>query len=89
MNLLRELWHEFRELHTGNRRVDRIEDTFNVVRDACLWIPQIQMTRSALQIEQDHAFRCAETFAAVASFFVAHFIAARGILKQRGKTQAS
>ena len=50
-------------MHPGNPGGDGLEGGANVVRNGVgfLWIPQIQMTGTALQVDHDNRFRLAPT----------------------------
>ena len=63
----RQLRHVLGELNTGQLRVDRLEDTLDVVGHVRLRVPQVQVTRATLQVQHDHVLGLAESGSAVAS----------------------
>ena len=63
---LGQLRQQLRELETLGFGVDGLEDAADVVGHIVLGIPQIEMARSALEIDEDHALGLAEAGTAVA-----------------------
>ena len=56
---LSELGHQLGKINSGNLGLDGLEDASDVIRSIGLGIPQVQVARTALQINHDDALRLA------------------------------
>ena len=56
---LSELRHQLGKINPGNLGLDGLEDTSDVIRSIGFGIPQVQVARTALQINHDDALRLA------------------------------
>ncbi len=83
--LSRQLRHVLGELNTRQLRGDRLEHTLDVVRNVRLRVPQVQVTRTTLQVQHDHVLRLAESRTAVSGTLGRHHVLQSQHL---GKTQA-
>ena len=59
-----ELGHEFSHVHARDLGAHPFEDTFDVVGNIILGVPQIQVTGAALHVKHDHALGLAKSWTA-------------------------